>query len=218
MKYAILIAAIILIRLPFLNQAVTGDDVYYLASAEHAQIDPFHPNHTTYVFTGKDVDFRGYPHPPLNAWALAALLAIFGDVKEIPFHTAYLAFSILAVTAMWSLSKRFSPHPFWATAIFIAVPAFVINGNSFESDVPLVAFLLAGAATVVIFVDQRSPKWLAIVPPSFLGLSSLVAIQAVFIIPILLFLRGSNWKPALPTALAPAIVLSGPGKFSNTSP
>jgi 4-amino-4-deoxy-L-arabinose transferase-like glycosyltransferase len=206
LKYAILIAAIILIRLPFLNQAVTGDDNYYLASAEHAQIDPLHPNHTTYVFTGKDVDFRGYPHPPLNAWALAALLAIFGDVKEIPFHTAYLFFSILAVSAMWSLSKRFSPHPFWATAIFIAVPAFLINGNSFESDVPLVAFLLAGAASFIKAVDQRSPKWL-VIASIFLGLSSLVAIQAVFIIPILLF-YARDWKPAWLTALAPAIILS----------
>ena len=63
MKYWILIAAIVLIRLPFLNQAVTGDDVYYLASAEHAQIDPLHPNHTTYVFQGKDVDPRHDEEP-----------------------------------------------------------------------------------------------------------------------------------------------------------
>lgn len=206
MKYWILITAIILIRLPFLKQAVTGDDNYYLAAAEHAQIDPFHPNHTTYVFTGKDVDFRGYPHPPLNAWALAALLATFGDVREIPFHAAYLAFSILAVSAMWMLSKRFSPHPFWSTLLFIAVPAFVINGNSFESDVPLVAFLMAGMATYVTAVDKRSPFWLAI---SFgaLGLASLVAIQAVFIIPILIF-YGRDWKPSWFAAFAPAIVLS----------
>ena len=124
MKYAILIAALILIRLPFLNQAVTGDDVYYLASAEHAQLDPLHPNHTQYVFQGRDVDFRGYPHPPLNAWALAALLSIFGDVKEVPFHMAYLTFSVLAVTGMWSLSKRFSPNPFWATALFLAAVSY----------------------------------------------------------------------------------------------
>jgi hypothetical protein len=206
LKYAILIAVLILIRLPFLNQAVTGDDNYYLAAAEHAQIDPLHPNHTTYVFTGKEVDFRGYPHPPLNAWALAALLAIFGDVKEIPFHIAYLAFSILAVSAMWTLAKRFSPNPFWATMLFIAVPAFVINGNSFESDVPLVAFLMAGVAAFITAVDKRSHLWLALAFIS-LGLSSLVAIQAVFIIPILLF-YARMWKPAWLAALSPAIVLS----------
>ncbi len=206
MKLAILIAAIVLIRLPFLNQAVTGDDVYYLASAQHALIDPLHPNHTFYDFEGKDVDFRGYPHPPLNACALAALLAIFGDVKEIPFHAAYIAFSILAVASIWQLAKRFSPHPFWAAVLFLAVPAFVVNGNTFESDVPLLAFLMAGTAAFVTAVDRRSFAWLALAAVS-LGLASIVAVQAVFFVPILL-LYGRAWKPAWIVAFAPALSLS----------
>jgi hypothetical protein len=215
LKFAVLIAAIILIRLPFLNQAVTGDDVYYLASAEHAQIDPLHPNHTQYVFQGRDVDFRGYPHPPLNAWVLAGLLAVFGDVREVPFHAFYICFSLLAVSAMWVLAKRFSPEPFWAAMLFLAVPAFVINGNSFESDVPLTAFLMAGTAAFVTACDRRSPVWLVIASLS-LGLAALVAVQAVFFVPILaLYLwfnaRGLNaraWKPAWVAALSPVIALA----------
>ena len=69
----------------------------------HAQIDPAHPNHVHYIFEGRDVDFRGYPHPPLNAWCLAALIAIFGGVREVPFHAAYIVFSLLAAFAMWAL-------------------------------------------------------------------------------------------------------------------
>ena len=38
-----IIALVILLRLPFLNQPIQGDDVYYLYGAEHAQIDPLHP-------------------------------------------------------------------------------------------------------------------------------------------------------------------------------
>ena len=30
----------VLLRVPFLHQAIQGDDVYYLYGAEHAQIDP----------------------------------------------------------------------------------------------------------------------------------------------------------------------------------
>jgi Dolichyl-phosphate-mannose-protein mannosyltransferase len=210
LKFALLIAIVLLVRLPFLNQAVTGDDVYYLASAEHAQIDPLHPNHTQYVFQGKAVDFRGYPHPPLNAWFLAALLAIFGDVYEIPFHAAYLVFSILAVSAMWMLAKRFSPHPFCAAMLFIAVPAFVVNGNSFESDVPLTAFWMAGIAAFITAVDRRSLAWLSVAFLS-LGLASLVAVQAVFALPILavyLWLNARSWKPGWLAAFSPVIVLS----------
>ena len=186
MKSALLIIALVLlIRLPFLNQAVQGDDVYYLASATHAQIDPAHPNHVHYIFEGRDVDFRGYPHPPLNAWCLAALIAIFGNVREIPFHAAFIAFSLLAAFAMWSLAKRFSPRPLLATALFIATQAFLINGNSFESDVPFLALWLAGIA---FFIDKRF--WLSAI---FLGLSSLVAVQAMFAIPILLLYNRRRW-------------------------
>jgi hypothetical protein len=72
--------------------------------------------------------------------------------------------------------------------------------------VPLAAFLMAGVATFIAAVDRRSAPWLTL-SFLFLGLASLVAIQAVFIIPILLF-YGRAWKPAWLAALAPAIVLS----------
>ena len=137
---AIIVAVVLLIRLPFLNQAIQGDDVYYLAGAEHAQIDPLHPKDVRYVFLGDPVDLRGFPHPPFNDWFLGLLLAIAGDVREVPFHAAYILFSLIAALAMWSLARRFSPHPLWATLLFLAVPAFVINGNSFESDLPFLAF------------------------------------------------------------------------------
>ena len=79
LKTALLLFAIVLaIRLPFLDQAIQGDDIYYLAGAQHAQIDPAHPNHARYAFLGDMVDMRGHPHPPLNVWCLAALLAVFG--------------------------------------------------------------------------------------------------------------------------------------------
>ena len=116
---AIVVAVVLLIRLPFLNQAIQGDDVYYLAGAEHAQIDPLHPNDVRYVFLGDAVDLRGFPHPPFNAWFLGLLLALVGDIREVPFHTAYILFSLVAALSMWSLARRFSPHPLWAALLFL---------------------------------------------------------------------------------------------------
>ncbi len=201
----IILALVLLIRLPFLNQAVSGDDVYYLAAAEHAQIDPAHPNHVHYIFEGRDVDFRGYPHPPFNAWALAALIAIFGEVREIPFHAAYITFSLIAAFAMWSLAKRFSPQPLWATLLFLATPAFVINGNSFESDVPFLAFWLSGIALFVSAVDRHSTLRLA-GAALLLAAASLAAPQVVLAIPILaiyIWLNARNYKLAWATVLTP---------------
>ena len=145
--------------------------------AEHAQIDPLHPNHVQYISLGERVDLRGFPHPPLNAWFLALLLAAAGDIREVPFHAAYIMFSLIAAAAMYSLAKRYSPHPLWATLLFLAVPAFVVNGNSLESDLPFLAFWMAAIA---FFIAGR---WtLAAIA---MILAALSAFQVVFLTPIL---------------------------------
>ena len=200
----VVLAVVLLLRLPFLNQAIQGDDVYYLAAAEHALIDPLHPNHVQYVFLGDRVDLRGFPHPPFNAWCLALLLAIFGDIREVPFHAAYVLFSLIAALAMWSLAKRFSPHPLWATLLFLAVPAFVVNGNSLESDLPFLACWMAAAACFI------AAKW---VPAAIaMALAALAAFQAVFLTPILmvyvwLYRRGDR-RAWLLTLVPPATILA----------
>jgi hypothetical protein len=176
-RLALALGLVLLIRLPFLNQAIQGDEHQYLTEAAHAQIDPLHPKNTTYVFLGDVVDQRGQPHPPLNAWTLAALIAAIGSVREVPFHAAYLGYSFIAVIAMWSLAKRFSPQPLWATVLFIAVPAFVVNGASLESDLP---FLAMWMASVAFFCAGRW-GWSAVA----MGLAALAAYQAVFLTPIL---------------------------------
>jgi hypothetical protein len=196
--FLIVVALVLLIRLPFLNQAIQGDDVYYLAGAEHAQIDPAHPNHGRYVFLGDMVDMRGHPHPPLNAWALAALLAWRGDVQEVPFHAAYILFSLIAAFSVWSLAKRFSTQPTLATALFIFTPAFVVNGNSFEADIPFLAFWLASIALTVKAIDRRSWGWLACSVVAA-ALAAMAAYQAVLLAPILsvyLWLKDRKWWPA----------------------
>jgi len=171
------VAVVLLLRLPFLNQAIQGDDDAYIAEASHALIEPLHPAHGTYVFQGGAVDLRGHPHPPLNAWILAGLLAIFGDVKEVPFHGAYVLFSLLAAMGMWWLARRFSPQPLWATLLFLAVPAFVVNGNSLETDLPFLAFW---TGAVALFCAGRL-LWAALA----MALAAMTSYQAVFLTPIL---------------------------------
>lgn len=202
---ALVVLFVLLVRLPFLNQAIQGDDYYYLAAAQHAQIDPAHPHHARYVYLGIPIDMRGHPHPPGNAWILAALLAAFGDTREIPFHAAYIAFSLLAAWAMWRLAGRFVPdRQLEATLLFCAVPAFVVNGNSLEADLPFLAFWMAGIA---MFVERR------LVPAVlFLLAAGLMAYQSVAVIPILavylwLYRRGdrASWV----VLFAPAFAIAG---------
>ena len=196
---------IVALRLPFLNQAIQGDDVYYLAEAQHAQIEPLHPKHVQYAFMGRMVDMRGQPHPPLNAWFLALLLATFKDISEVPFHAAYVLFSLTAAFSALALARRFSQHSLAATMLFMATPAFVINGNSLESDLPFTALWLLAIALYVQAVDQRSPGLLA-ASSIAIGLAALAAYQAVFLVPIL-FLYGRKWRAAAFATLTAPVVL-----------
>ena len=206
----LVILVVLLLRLPFLNQAIQGDDAYYLAAAAHAQIDPAHPNHVTIVFLGKEVSLRGHPHPPLNGWVLGGLLALMGDMREAPFHAAYIAFSLIAALAMWSLARRFSPHPLWATLLFLAVPAFVVNGNSLEADLPFLAFWMAAVALFVKAVDTGSWRWLWAAKLA-IAFAAMAAFQAVFLVPILglyLWRQRRCWKLAWGVVFAaPAVLL-----------
>ncbi len=196
----VLLLIVIVLRLAFLHQPAQGDDPYYLYGAEHAQIDPLHPAHAKYIFQGDLVDMRGHPHPPLDSWILAGCLAMFGRVTEVPFHAVYILFSLIAVLAMWSLARRFSAansksQAFWATLLFVAVPAFVVNGNSFEADLPLLAFWLGSIACFVLAVDSARVSWLLL---SCLcgAFAAIDAYQAMLLVPILavyLFDKRRTW-------------------------
>jgi hypothetical protein len=142
----ILLGLVLLIRLPFIAQPIQGDDVFYLIFANNALADPLHPLQTSFRLQGEVVWGAGHTRPPGVAWTLAALLAAMGGVREIPLHAAYIGFSLLAVFSVYFLARRFTERPLWAALIFASVPAFVVNGNKLESDVPLLAFIALGGA------------------------------------------------------------------------
>jgi len=193
------------LRLPFLNQAFQGDDILYLTEAAHAQIEPLHPKHTEYVFMGRDIDMRGQSHPPFNAWFLALLVAVGERVSEMPFHAAYILFSLIAAFSALALARRFSPRPLLATLLFCATPAFVINGTSLEADLPLVALWLLSISLYIVAVDRKSGLFL-IVSSAAMVLAALTAYQSVLLVPIL-FLYGRKWRSARIAALTPVAAL-----------
>jgi hypothetical protein len=201
-----IIALVMALRLPFLHQAIQGDDLYYLYGAEHAQIEPLHPDHAKYLFQGDLVEMRGSSHPPLNSWILGALLWAMGDVREVPFHLVYSIFSIAAALAMFSLARRFCDRPFFATLLFIAVPAFVVNGNSLETDLPFLALWMLTIAWFVKGVEENSA--LALIGSALAAaLAALNAYQAVLLVPILAFYL---WQKKSASILAWSVIFAAP--------
>ena len=214
-QFLIVALVVLALRLPFLNQAFQGDDVLYLTEAAHAQIDPLHPKHTTYVFMGREIDMRGQSHPPLNAWFLALLIAASHGPSEIPFHAAYILFSLIAAFSALALGRRFSPHPLLAALLFSATPAFVINGTSLEADLPFAALWLLSTALFVFAVDRKSTG-LLIASSCAMVLTALTAYQSILLVPIL-FLYGRKWRAAQMAALTPIAALAGWQIFERLS-
>jgi hypothetical protein len=201
--WLLLLGLVAFLRLPNLWFPVQGDDAFYLSMAQHALVDPLHPNHFKLIAQGTEVDMRGFPKPPGNAWILASVLAAVGDFREVPFHLVYAAFSLLALWAVWELALVFCSSPKWAVAIFAVVPAFVINGNSLEADIPFVAFFLAAMAFLV-----RADFALAAMAG---GAAALIEYKAIALVPLGALYVWRNrraWIPAWLAVLAPAFVFA----------
>lgn len=173
----VLAAVVLLLRLPFLALPVQGDDVYYLLFAENALADPWHALQMGFAFQGETVWAAGHTRPPFNAYWLALLRVVFGPPGEALYHAAYLSFSLAAVVSMYFLARRFAAPPLLASLTLAAAPAFLVNGNKLEADLPLLAFWLAGFA---FFVYGRYR-----LAAPLLGLAGLCAYQSVFAAPIL---------------------------------
>jgi hypothetical protein len=102
-----------------------------------------------------------------------------------------------------ALARRFCDRPLLATALFLVTPAFVINGNSLESDVPFLAFWLAAIA---LFIYERY-AWSA----GAAAVAALAAYQTVLIAPVLwawLLLHRNRRKSAwLATLAGPGVII-----------
>lgn len=204
MHLRLLLAFVVVTRLPFLWQPIQGDDLYYLYGAQHAQIDPWHPHQAKYFFQGREVSMLGHPHPPLNAWILGGLLAARGDIDEVLFHGVYLLFSLICAAAMYALARKYAPgRELLASLLFLSTPVLWVSGTSLESDLPFLAMWMSGLA---LWAHGRI--WWAVVP---LFLSGLAAYQAVALIPVLWLARRS-WL-----AIAPAVGVAAYQVFEYAS-
>ena len=175
----LLTIAVVLLRLLFLNQAVQGDDVYYLLIARNAQVDPLHPMQMGFRLQGELVWAAGHTRPPFNAYVLAGLLAVFGGVREFYFHLFYMAFSLATAISMYFLARRFTTRPLLASLVLLSVPSFVVNGNKLEADLPLLTFWLGGFA---LFVYGR-----CLLAAAMFAAAGLCAYQAMLAVPILAY-------------------------------
>lgn len=183
---------LVFLFLPFVNKAIHIDDFAFLHMGKFFGWNPLQaiPQDSFYQGLAEaNVSPYELTHPLLIPYLLKVAQLFFGT-SEVWLHLAFLIFPALA---LWSLAKLEGvagagggPMALPLLVLFGSLPAFVVNGQNLMTDVPTLAFLLAGTAAVARSVYAQNPAtpWLS---SFWLSCAIFSSYQAVAFIPILVW-------------------------------
>lgn len=182
------VVLLVVFSLPFVNKAIHIDDIAFLRLDALLDWNPLRafPHASSYQGI---LDVKASPyelsHPLLIPYILKILQHFFG-VTERWLHLVFLAFPALA---LWSLAKfedasavGRGPVALPLLVLFGSLPAFFVNGQNLMTDVPTLAFLLAGTAVFVQNEHGQRP-WSG---SFWLSCAIFSSYQALFFIPVLI--------------------------------
>jgi hypothetical protein len=206
--------------LPFSAKAIHIDDVYFVEVAQNVRSNPLRP------FAGavalEDIDYRVFAerkqcpntfdamaHPPLVPYAIAAITAASGGIHERPLHLGFTLFALLAATAMYDLSRRFTARPLEAALFLVSAPIFLLCAGSLMTDMPALALSLSGLALFVRGVDAARPAHVC-AAGFLIGLAVLTRYSTLGMIPLLVVYAQAKgrWRAVLPALGATGLVLA----------
>jgi 4-amino-4-deoxy-L-arabinose transferase-like glycosyltransferase len=157
-ELAILALIVIACAVPFLKQPFHMDDNFYMDMARNAQISPYFPNDTPYVFQGVAwPDLASHTHPLLQTYFLATILHFFGEGpgREWIYHFFALLYPLMAVLSFYFICARLVSRPLWPAALFACSPLFLVTQHTLMTDVPMLAFWLAAVCCFLYASDQK---------------------------------------------------------------
>ena len=219
-RLGLIVGVVLAFTLPFSAKAIHIDDVYFVEVAQNILADPLRP------FAGavalEDIDYRVFAardecpntfeamaHPPLVPYAIAAIAAGAGGIRERHLHLGFTLFALVAACAMYDLSRRFTRHPLEATLLLVSAPIFLLSAESLMTDMPALALSLSGLALFVRGVDGTSRAQVS-AGGVLVGLALLTRDLTLTLVPLLLAyaLASGRWRAALPALGAAGLVFA----------
>jgi hypothetical protein len=158
-------ALAVLILAPFLSSPFTIDDPIYLREAQHALIDPLHPQAFSMVWS-TDLNLRASQILP-GGIAVPYLLipAALAGCAEWAAHLTQLVLLLIAIYGTALLSLRLgldSASARWAALLTATCPAVLGMAGTVMPDVAAMAFTVLGMERIVACRgDRRSTQALA---------------------------------------------------------
>lgn len=168
-----IVALILLIHLPFLNQAFHIDDTYFIYVARHILQDPLHAMSFKINWDGIEkwaYSFSG--SPPLFEYYLAAVIKIFGE-SEQALHSSIMLVSFVAALCIYLLARRFTSHSLSCVFLALVSPAYMVMAHTLMLDIPALALYLFTVVAFIYGIDNDN-NFLLILAGIFSGLTCLV--------------------------------------------
>jgi 4-amino-4-deoxy-L-arabinose transferase-like glycosyltransferase len=157
----------------FLNKAFHIDDPYVIAIARAINRD----------FLKVPIELF-LSNPLLLGYYYAPVIRFFGE-KEIWMHIFYLPFSLLAIIAMFILSRRFTGEGLLPALSLVISPAFLVMSHNIMLDIPVLAFSLAALAAFIYGTDKNDNR-LLFLSGILIAIASLIKYSGLIFIPIML--------------------------------
>lgn len=211
---------LMILFLPFINKAIHIDDWVFLEIGNRLGWNPldFYPADTFYQ--GRlvnDASPYALTHPLLIPYLLKIVQKVAGQ-RELVLHLFFLFFPALALWGLMKLHGILIPsgkNGALLLALFCSVPAFVVNGQNLMTDVPTLAFLLAGIGLFLqgVVHGKSGCLWFG---SFWLTCAAFSSYQALFFLPLLMlfvcsFRRGDlrGIFKGLTPLLMPILLMAG---------
>ncbi|MHB8792504.1 MAG: ArnT family glycosyltransferase [Thermoleophilia bacterium] len=180
----LLAAVILLLTVPFLNQAYHLDDREFIEFGRVQLEDPFQFYLTDYDYAWRHFDVFHTSHPPLVSSLIAVTIWLSGGESEPVLHAVFLIFPLAAGMAMYSLGRRFTSQALIAALLMVTTTGFLVMSHTLRGDVPGLAMWLAATASYIWGVDRGDRRLLAL-SALFLSLAVMTSYQCLSLVPLL---------------------------------
>jgi hypothetical protein len=191
--------------LPFLNKAFHVDDVLYLFGA--AQVLRGHDAyHGVVLWDAKDgqpaamfdTDFN----PPLWKYVLAAAIHLFGHA-EWKLHLVTSVFVVAAAYGVFQVSRRWSRHPIWCTAMIVLGP-FFLPAQNIMLEGPVLCLAIWAVECQLRAAENGRTRW-SWLAGLFLALAIFTKYTAALLLIVLLLHAYTCRRPRLLIATIPFV-------------
>jgi len=182
-RFLWVLLAFVAFSLLFINKALHIDDPFTVTIAKAIG---GHCINVPKTYQGNRIFMdQVYDNPILLGYYYAPIVSLFGE-KEAWLHLFFLPFPLIAIIAMYILSRRFSNSSLLVTICLFVTPAFIVMSQTIMLDTPLLAFFLSALAAFILGVDKDNKKLLFLsgilaAVASLIKYSGLLVILTMFI-------------------------------------